>query len=73
MCQRRATTRLGERLAGPICPETLAKIIVKLNVWELEVLFHGAIRALANMGAFSPRSPAGRMAPMWGPQRAPLG
>ena len=52
ICQRGATTRPGERLAGPICPETLAKNIVKLNVWKLEVLFHGAIRALAKTGVF---------------------
>jgi hypothetical protein len=50
MCQRRATTRPGRHLAGPIYPETLAKNIVKPNGWALEVLFHGVIRALAKMG-----------------------
>ena len=53
MCHRGATTRLGERLAGPIYLETLAKNIVKLKVWELEVLFSGAIRALAKTAVFS--------------------
>jgi hypothetical protein len=52
VCQRGATTRQGERPRGPICPDTLAKNIVKLNVRELEAVFNGAIRALARAGVF---------------------
>src|SRR5919108_5962397 len=32
VCQRGATTRQGARLPGPICPDTLAKNIVKWNL-----------------------------------------
>jgi hypothetical protein len=50
ICQRGATTRQGERTPGPICPDTLAKQIVKLNVRDLAAVFKGAIRALARAG-----------------------
>jgi hypothetical protein len=36
ICQRRATTRQGERLPGPICPDTVAKNIVKWHLRDLE-------------------------------------
>jgi Transposase DDE domain len=52
VCQRGASTRQGERTPGPVCPDTLAKNIVKLNLRQLEVLFNGAIRALAKAGVF---------------------
>ena len=52
ICQRGATTRQGERLPGPICPDTLAKNIVRWNLRDLEVVFNGAIRALAKAGVF---------------------
>jgi Transposase DDE domain len=52
VCQRGATKRQGERLAGPLGPDTLAKNIVKLNVRELEALCNGAIGALAKAGGF---------------------
>ena len=52
ICRRGATTRQGERAPGPICPDTLAKQIVKLNVRDLEAVFNGAIRALARAGVF---------------------
>lgn len=52
ICQRGATKRQGERSPGPISPETLANNIVKLNLRDLEVLFNGAIRALAQAGVF---------------------
>ena len=52
LCQGMATMRPGERLGGPICQETLAKNTVTLNVWRLEVLSHGAIRALAKTEVF---------------------
>ena len=52
LCQRGATTRQGERLPGPICPDTLAKNITKWNLRDLEAVFNGAIRALAKAGVF---------------------
>jgi Transposase DDE domain len=52
VCQRGATKRQGERLPGPICPDTLAKNIVKWNLQDLERVFNGAIRALAQAGVF---------------------
>jgi hypothetical protein len=52
LCQRGATTRQGERAPGPICPDTLAKNIVKWNLRDLERVFNGAIRALAKVGVF---------------------
>jgi hypothetical protein len=50
VCQRGAATRQGPRTEGPICPDTLAENIVKLNLRDLEALFNGVIRALAKMG-----------------------
>ena len=52
VCQRGAGKRQGARQPGPMCPETLAKQIVRLNLRELESVFHGAIRALARAGVF---------------------
>jgi hypothetical protein len=52
LCQRGATKRQGERLPGPICPDTLAKNIVKWNLRELERVFNGTIQALAKAGVF---------------------
>ena len=52
ICQRGATKRQGERLPGPMCPDTLAKNIVKWNLRDLEAVFNGAIRALAKAGVF---------------------
>jgi hypothetical protein len=52
VCQRGASTRQGERTWGPICPDTLANHSVKLNLRQLEVVFNGAIRALAKAGSF---------------------
>jgi hypothetical protein len=52
ICQRGAPTRQGARLPGPICPDTLAKNIVKWNLRDLEVVFNGSIRALAKAGVF---------------------
>jgi hypothetical protein len=48
--QRGAAKRQGERPPGPISPETLANKIVKLNLWDLERVVNGAIRALAKAG-----------------------
>jgi len=52
VCQRGTAKRQGERAPGPMCPDTLAQNIVKLNVRELEAVFNGAIRALAKAGVF---------------------
>jgi hypothetical protein len=52
ICPRGTTTRQGERLPGPICPDTLANHIVKWNLRDLEAVFNGAIRALAKVGVF---------------------
>jgi hypothetical protein len=52
ICQRGATKRQGERAPGPISPDTLAKNIVKWHVRDLEMVFNGAIRALAKAGVF---------------------
>jgi hypothetical protein len=52
ICQRGATQRQGERPPGPICPDTLAKNIVKWNLRDLEAVFNGSIRALAHAGVF---------------------
>jgi Transposase DDE domain len=52
VCQRGAAKRQRPRTAGPICPETLANNLVKLNLRDLEVWFNGTIRALAKAGLF---------------------
>jgi hypothetical protein len=52
ICQRGATTRQGERLPGPICPDTLANNIVKWNLRNLEAVFNGSIQALAKARVF---------------------
>jgi hypothetical protein len=52
ICQRGATKRQEERAPGPLCPDTLAKNIVKWNLRDLEAVFNGAIRALAKAGVF---------------------
>jgi hypothetical protein len=53
VCQRGAAQRQGPRTTGPICPDALADNIVKLNVRDVEALFNGAIRALAQAGVFA--------------------
>ena len=52
VCQRGAAKRQRPRTAGPMCPETLANNLVKLNLRDLEVWFNGTIRALATAGLF---------------------
>jgi hypothetical protein len=52
VCQRGTTKRQGERALGPICPDTLAKNIVKWDLRQLEAVFNGAIRALGKAGVF---------------------
>jgi|SRR5262252_1435923 len=52
ICQRGATQRQGQRSPGPLCPDTLAKNIVKWNLRDLEAVFNGSIRALAHAGVF---------------------
>ena len=53
VCQRGAATRQGARAPGPMCPETLAKPLVRLHLQALESVFHGAMRALARAGVFA--------------------
>src|SRR6266511_604651 len=48
-----AAQRQGPRTTGPSCPDTLAEHIVPLNVRDLEALFNGVIRALAQTGVFA--------------------
>ena len=55
VCQRGGAKRQRERTPGPICADTLANNIVKCNVRELEALFNGVIRALAQAGVFRKR------------------
>jgi len=55
VCQRGAGQQQRERLPGPLCPDTLAEKIEKLNVWDLEGVFNSAIRALAKVGIFGQR------------------
>jgi Transposase DDE domain len=52
VCQRGAAQRQGPRTRGPICPDTLADNMVKLNLHDLEALFNRAIRAVAQAGYF---------------------
>jgi hypothetical protein len=52
VCQRGAAQRQGPRTSGPICPDTLADNMVKLNLRDLEALFNQAIRAVAQAGCF---------------------
>jgi hypothetical protein len=52
ICQRGTTKRQGDRSHGPMCPDTLAKDIVKWHLRDLEMVFHRAIRALAMAGVF---------------------
>jgi hypothetical protein len=55
VCQRGAATRQGPRTAGPICSDTLADNIAKLNLRDLEALFNAVIRALAKARIFEPK------------------
>jgi hypothetical protein len=52
ICQRGATMRQGERLPGPMGPDTMAKHIVKWHLRDLERVFNGTIRAVAQAGVF---------------------
>ena len=42
-------------MPGPICPDTLANNVVQRNLRDLEALFNGVIRALAQAGVFGKR------------------
>jgi hypothetical protein len=55
VCQRGRTKRQSQRSPGPICPDTLAKNMVKSNLRDLDALFNGVIRALAKAGVFGKR------------------
>ena len=47
---RGVARRQGERLPGPICPDTLATHIGPWHVRDLEAVGHGRMRALAKAG-----------------------
>ena len=53
VCQRGAAQRQGPRTTGPICPDTVADNMVKLNLRDLEAVFNGAIRALTRTGVLA--------------------
>jgi Transposase DDE domain len=52
VCERGVAKRQRPRTAGPICPETLANNMGKLNLRDLEAWFNGTIRALAKAGIY---------------------
>jgi hypothetical protein len=52
LCRRGVTKRQGERLPGPLCPDTLANNLVTWNLRDLEAVCHGSLRALATAGVF---------------------
>jgi hypothetical protein len=52
VCQRGAAKRQRPRTEGPMCPDTLANTIVKLNLRDLEAWYNSPIRALAEAGIF---------------------
>jgi hypothetical protein len=47
-----AARRQGERLPGPLGPDTLANHLVQWHVRDLEAVCHGRMRALAKAGGF---------------------
>ncbi len=53
VCQRGAAQRKGLREGGPICPDTLANNILKLNLEALEQFLNQVIQALAKAGVFA--------------------
>jgi hypothetical protein len=52
VCQRGRTKRQGERTPDPMCPDTLANNLVQCHLRNLEAVFNGGIRALAQTGGF---------------------
>ncbi len=52
VCQRGAAKRQHPRTTGPICPDTLANNLEKLNLRDLEAWFNGTIQVLAKAGIF---------------------
>jgi hypothetical protein len=55
VCQRGAAIRQGPRTAGPMCADTLADNLAKVNLRDLEALCNGVIRALAQARSFGPK------------------
>jgi hypothetical protein len=53
VCQRGAAKRQGPRTEGPICPDTWAANLGKLQLRDLEALCTGVIRALAKARRFA--------------------
>jgi hypothetical protein len=52
VCHRGAAKRQHPRTTGPICPDTLANNLEKLNLRDLEAWFNGTIQVLAKAGIF---------------------
>jgi hypothetical protein len=52
LCRRGASKWQEAQEPGPICPKTMAKQIVRLNLRELESVLNGAIWAVARAGVF---------------------
>jgi hypothetical protein len=53
ICQRRHEKRQGDKLPGPICPDTLADNIVKLSLGAMEAFLNGVVQDLARAGVFA--------------------
>lgn len=70
ICQRGATKRQEERVPGPMSPDTLAKRLVKWNFRDREVVFNGAIRALAQGSIFGAKVAGIADGKMWRPPSA---
>jgi hypothetical protein len=69
VCQRGAAQRQGPRTTGPICPDTVADNMVKLNLRDLEAVQWRHPGADSDRGVGRqdqpPRSPASSMPPTW--------
>lgn len=55
VCRRSHHKRQGEKAPGPICPDTLADNIVKLNLTAMEAFLNGVVQDLATAGGFPQR------------------
>jgi hypothetical protein len=53
ICQRNREKRQGEKTPGPLCPDTLADNIVKLNLKAMGGFLNGVVRDVAKAGVFA--------------------